>query len=92
MADIPFRIIDLIMKFKGAYSQDPNKKYYLEDIKLIVYPYRTVKIALNTVYFKKNAYKIISWDILSQMMWGQSQYPALGGGRNFMVEFGGQES
>jgi len=29
MADIPFRIIDLIMKFKGAYSQDPYKKDYL---------------------------------------------------------------
>jgi len=90
MANLPFCIVDYIMKFKGAYSQHPDKKIYLEDIKLIPYPHRGVKSALNTIYFKKNAYRIISWDILGQMMWGRN----LGGsaGRNFMVEFGGPTS
>ena len=32
---LPFCIIDLIMKFAGAYSQDPYKSIYLEDIKLM---------------------------------------------------------
>ena len=89
MADIPFRIIDLIMKFKGAYSQHPDKKDYLEDIKLITYPHRGVKSALNTVYFRKNAYRIISWDILSRMMWGRNLSGAAG---NFMVSFEGPVS
>ena len=38
MIDIPFRIVDLIMKFAGAYSQDKTKAPYLEDIKLISIP------------------------------------------------------
>ena len=29
MSYIPFRIVDLIMKFAGAYSQDPYKSVYL---------------------------------------------------------------
>ena len=36
MSNIPFRIIDLIMKYAGAYSQDPYKAVYLEDIKLSI--------------------------------------------------------
>ncbi len=87
MAELPYCIVDLIMKFMGAYSQHPDKKDYLEDIKLIGHAHKTVKQALNTVYFKKNAYRIISWDILSQMMWGRSLSGSAG--RNFMVEFGG---
>ena len=49
MADVPYCIIDYIMKFAGAYSQHPDKKDYLEDIKLIIHPHRGVKQALNTV-------------------------------------------
>ena len=90
MADLPYCIVDLIMKFMGAYSQHPDKKIYLEDIKLIPYPSRGVKAALNTVYFRKNAYRIISWDILSQMMWGRSLSGSAG--RNVMVEFEGPVS
>ena len=89
MADVPYCIIDYIMKFAGAYSQHPDKKDYLEDIKLIIHPHRGVKQALNTIYFKKNAYRIISWDILSQMMWGRNLGGAAG---NNMVSFEGPVS
>lgn len=89
MADVPYCIIDYIMKFAGAYSQHPDKKDYLEDIKLIIHPHKGVKQALNTIYFKKNAYRIISWDILSQMMWGRNLGGAAG---NFMVSFEGPVS
>lgn len=89
MADVPYCIIDYIMKFAGAYSQHPYKKDYLEDIKLIIHPHKGVKQALNTIYFKKNAYRIISWDILSQMMWGGNLGGAAG---NFMVSFEGPVS
>ena len=72
MIDIPFRVVDLIMKFAGAYSQDPYKSIYLEDIKLIMYPYNNVKQALWSIRFQKYEYKIISWDIFTQMIWGTS--------------------
>ena len=84
MIDIPFRIIDLIMKFMGAYSQHPLKSEYLEDIKYIIHPYPSVKQVLNSIYYLKNADRMISWQTLQEMMWGRN----LGGsaGRNFMVE------
>ncbi len=69
---LPFCIIDLIMKFAGAYSQDPYKSIYLEDIKLMKYPYDSVKHLLWSLRFKKMEYKIISWDMLSRMLWGRT--------------------
>ena len=70
MSYIPFRIVDLIMKYAGAYSQDETKEPYLEDIKLIMYPYTNVSQALWSVKFKKMEYKIIGWDTWKRMLWG----------------------
>ena len=70
MSLIPFRIVDLIMKFAGAYSQDEIKEPYLEDIKLIMYPYTDVSEALWSVRFKKMEYRIIGWETWRQMLWG----------------------
>jgi hypothetical protein len=70
MSSIPFRIVDLIMKYAGAYSQNKTKEPYLEDIKLIMYPYTNVSEALWSVRFNKMEYKIIGWETWNRMLWG----------------------
>ena len=70
MSLIPFRIVDLIMKYAGAYSQNKTKEPYLEDIKLIMYPYTDVSEALWSVRFKMMEYKIIGWEMWKHMLWG----------------------
>ena len=87
MIDIPFRIVDLIMKFAGAYSQDKTKAPYLEDIKLIMFPYNNVKQCLWSIRFQKYEYKIIGWDIFTQMLWGSSLAP----GVSYAVQMPNQE-
>ena len=84
MTDIPFRIIDLIMKFAGAYSQNIYKSPYLEDIKLMMFPNSGTKEALWSIRFQKYEYKIISWDLFTEMLWGRT----LGISGNYRVKLG----
>lgn len=69
MSNIPFRIIDLIMKYAGAYSQDPYKAVYLEDIKLCKGECMSVTETIAHIAFVKHETKI-SWDMFGQMIWG----------------------
>jgi hypothetical protein len=69
MSNIPFRIIDLIMKYAGAYSQDPYKAKYLEDIKLCNGECLTVVQSLSRIHEYHNKTNI-SWEIFGQMLWG----------------------
>lgn len=70
MGDIPFRIVDLIMKFAGAYNQDEYKAIYLEDIKLIEEPMPVHKARkkIEIIKFKEE----INWERLGQMIWGNT--------------------
>tara|TARA_E500000331_G_scaffold216181_1_gene207231 strand:- start:627 stop:866 length:240 start_codon:yes stop_codon:yes gene_type:complete len=70
MADIPFRVIDLIMKFAGAYSQDKRKAVYLDDIKLIRKP-MSVREACRLIRMIKYREEI-NWIQLGQMIWGNT--------------------
>lgn len=84
MIDIPFRIVDLIMKFAGAYSQNIYKSPYLEDIKLMMFPNSGPKQALWSIRFQKYEYHIVSWDLFTEMMWGRT----LNTGGNYLVKLG----
>lgn len=70
MGDIPFRIVDLIMKYAGAYSQDKIKTVYLEDIKLIKEPMSVTKARkkINFLKYKEE----INWQMLGEMIWGNT--------------------
>lgn len=70
MGDIPFRIVDLIMKFAGAYSQDKIKAIYLDDIKLIQQPMtvRKARSKIRMIKFREE----INWVMLGQMIWGNT--------------------
>tara|TARA_X000000950_G_C13557751_1_gene514268 strand:- start:312 stop:551 length:240 start_codon:yes stop_codon:yes gene_type:complete len=70
MGDIPFRIVDLIMKYAGAYSQDKIKAVYLEDIKLIKEPMSVTKARkkINFLKYKEE----INWVQLGLMIWGNT--------------------
>ena len=70
MADIPFRIVDLIMKFAGAYSQDKKKAAYLDDIKLIEKP-MNVREACRRIRIIKYREEI-NWVMLGKMIWGNT--------------------
>lgn len=70
MGDIPFRIVDLIMKFAGAYSQDKSKAIYLDDIKLIENP-MSVKQAHKKIKMIKYKEEI-NWEKLGEMIWGNT--------------------
>ena len=84
MIDIPFRIVDLIMKFAGAYSQNIYKSSYLEDIKLMMFPNSGTKQALWSIRFQKYEYNLVSWDLFTEMIWGGT----LGVASNYIVKFG----
>lgn len=70
MGDIPFRIVDLIMKFAGAYNQNEYKAIYLEDIKLIEVPMPVHKARkkIEIIKFKEE----INWERLGEMIWGNT--------------------
>ena len=74
------------MKYAGAYTQDSSKSIYLEDIKLIMFPNSGPKEALWSIRFLKFEYKVVSWDLLSDMIWGRT----LGQGSNYLVKLGDQ--
>ena len=66
------------MKYAGAYTQDSSKSIYLEDIKLIMFPNSGPKEALWSIRFLKFEYKVVSWDLLSDMIWGSNYLVKLG--------------
>lgn len=70
MGDIPFCIVDLIMKYAGAYSQDEKKAVYLEDIKLIQKPMsvRKARQKIRTLKYKEE----INWIQMGLMIWGNT--------------------
>lgn len=74
------------MKYAGAYTQDCGKSIYLEDIKLMMYPNSGTKEALWSIRFLKFNYKVVSWDLLSDMIWGRT----LDQGSNYLVKLGDQ--